>query len=208
MDWKQTTAGVRGGDIEQAFNTISDYISIHDRNFRIVRANDALCKLFHQTEAELIGKTCHSVFHNRGVARSDCPQLRMQQEMVTVPVTEIIDVEHIGQSLLVTCSPVYNGKGEVLGAVHIGRSFTKKQEDVLQVDKTMAEMRKMLVWLKGLGTILTICTSCKNVRNQDGDWDRIEKFMTDTTGVIFNHSMCPRCFGQLFPGAESALTGS
>jgi len=124
------------------------------------------------------------------------------------PVTEIIDVEHIGQSLLVTCSPVYNGKGEVLGTVHIAKNFTKKQEDVQQVDKTMAEMRKMLVWLKGLGTILTICTACKKVRNQDGDWDRIEKFMTDTTGVLFNHSMCPRCFRQLFPGTESTLSGS
>lgn len=206
MDRKQTVAGVGGGDIEQIFNAVSDYISIHDRNFRIVRANAALCNLFKQTEAELIGKTCHSVFHNRCVARSNCPQVRKQQEMA--PVTEIIDVEHIGQSLLVTCSPVYNGKGEVLGTVHIARNFTKKQEDVQQVDKTMAEMRKMLVWLKGLGTILTICTSCKKVRNQDGDWDRIEKFMTDPTGVLFNHGMCPRCFRQLFPGTESTLPGS
>lgn len=197
MNSKQALASIQNFDIEHIFNSISDYISIHDRDFRIVRVNSALCAFFGRSEEELVGSLCYTVFHNRNSNWPNCPQVRLQKEVR--PVTELVDDEHIGMPLLVTCSPVYDEKSELIGVVHIARNITQEQELMREAGETIAELRRTLSWLKGLNGILTICSSCKNIRNPDGDWERIEKFMTDNAGVLFSHGMCPGCFRKLFP---------
>ncbi|SHO50402.1 PAS domain-containing protein [Desulfopila aestuarii] len=200
MSSKQALASIQNFDIENIFNSISDYVSVHDRDFRIVRVNSALCAFLGRREEELIGNLCYSVFHNRESNWPNCPQVRLCKEIR--PVTELVDDEHIGMPLLVTCSPVHDENGELLGVVHIARNVTQEQQQMHEADETIAELRRTLSWLKGLDGILTICSSCKNIRNQDGDWERIEKFMTDNAGVLFSHGMCPGCFRKLFPGVS------
>lgn len=200
MNSKQALASIQNFDIENIFNSISDYISIHDRDFRIVRVNSALCAFLGRSEEELVGNLCYTVFHNRNSNWPNCPQVRLQKEVR--PVTELVDDEHIGMPLLVTCSPVYDEKSALIGVVHIARNITQEQELMREAGETIAELRRTLSWLKGLNGILTICSSCKNIRNPDGDWERIEKFMTDNAGVLFSHGMCPSCFRKLFPGVS------
>jgi PAS domain S-box-containing protein len=204
MNEKQALATIQSFDIENIFNSISDYVSIHDRDFRIVRVNRALSALLGKSEEELVGNFCYTVFHNRDSTWPSCPQARLRKEMK--PVTELVDDERIGMPLLVTCSPVHDEDGELIGVVHIARNVTKEQQQLREAGALIAELRKTLSWLKGLDGILTICSSCKNIRRQDGDWERIEKFMTDNAGVLFSHGMCPDCFRKLFP--EVVLTRS
>ncbi len=45
--------------------------------------------------------------------------------------------------------------------------------------------------LKGL---LPICSRCKKIRNEAGDWERIEVYVRDRSGVEFSHTLCPECF--------------
>ena len=55
------------------FNAIPDLLSIHDKNFRIVRANRAFADFFGMTMAEVIGKTCHEVIHKTKEPIKACP---------------------------------------------------------------------------------------------------------------------------------------
>lgn len=45
------------------FDSITDLISIHDKNFKIRRVNKALANTFGKEPKELIGKTCYELFH-------------------------------------------------------------------------------------------------------------------------------------------------
>ncbi|MCJ7743762.1 MAG: PAS domain S-box protein, partial [Dehalococcoidales bacterium] len=45
------------------FDSITDFISIHDKDNRLVRMNKALADAFKTTPKELIGKVCHEVMH-------------------------------------------------------------------------------------------------------------------------------------------------
>lgn len=195
MNAKIGHAAVAGFDIENIFHSISDYVSIHDREFRIVRANAALCALLGRTEDELVGRACFTIFHNSGSNWPNCPQLRMQEQMA--PITELVEDAHLGVPLLVTCSPVYDENGDLLGAVHIARNVAKEQER--EKEAAIAAMQETLAWLKDQGGILTICSSCKYIRNREGEWERIEQFVAGTTGARLSHGMCPSCFRKLFP---------
>jgi len=198
MNTEQWHARVQWVEIEKIFNSISDLISIHDLDFRIVRANSALCSFLGMTENELIGKTCFSMFHASSVHWPNCPHAGVLVHRA--PVTELIEDDRIGAPLLVTCSPVYDERDRLLGSVHVARDVSKEHHEKQQRETAIARMRETLAWLQGLGRILTICSSCKRICNEEGEWQRFEKYLADHAGTQFSHGMCPSCFRKLFPG--------
>lgn len=58
---------------ENTFDAISDMISIHDKDFNIIRCNKAVIKKLNAEFGDIIGKKCHEVFHGRNDPRMVCP---------------------------------------------------------------------------------------------------------------------------------------
>lgn len=53
--------------------------------------------------------------------------------------------------------------------------------------------------LMDLRSILPICMHCKNIRQDDGYWQRVEKYFSNHVGVDFSHSICPTCVKKFYP---------
>lgn len=186
-----------GFDAETIFHAISDPVSMHDRQFRIVRVNGALCRFLGLAAEEIVGRFCYEVFHGRDDNWPGCPQLQMQQQRA--PVTELIDDPVVGRPLLVTCSPVFGPDSELLGAVHVCRDISGERQRLHDAEKTVARLRKTISWFSDVGGLITICASCRHVQKDDGEWQQLEKLLADNTGILFSHGMCPTCFHHLFP---------
>jgi hypothetical protein len=50
--------------------------------------------------------------------------------------------------------------------------------------------------------LLPICASCKNIRNPDGSWTRIDVYVAEHSAATFSHGLCPGCFARLYPDFE------
>ncbi|NLO97192.1 MAG: histidine kinase, partial [Peptococcaceae bacterium] len=59
----------------------------------------------------------------------------------------------------------------------------------------MIEDISLIVELKGL---IPICASCKRIRDDQGYWNRVEKFIEEHTGAEFTHDICPECIKKLY----------
>ncbi len=114
------------------FDSISDFVSVHDSDFRIVRANKALAALFEKEPRDIIGMPCYELFHGTSEPKSACPHKRMMEEKRAI--TEEVFEEKIGVPLLVTASPIYSEEGDIIGSVHICKDITalKMIEDDLR----------------------------------------------------------------------------
>jgi hypothetical protein len=44
--------------------------------------------------------------------------------------------------------------------------------------------------LKGL---LPICSFCKSIRNQEGEWEHLERYISRRSETEFSHGICPSC---------------
>ncbi len=128
---------------ENTFNSITDYMTIHDKDYRIVKANMALAQKLNTTPDGLKGKTCWQVFHNSNGPCSDCPHA------VTLgtrkPSTLEIEYTSLSGIFLATTFPVFNEKGEIAGTVHVAKDITQEkrlQEKLIQSEK-MAVMGQM-----------------------------------------------------------------
>ncbi|BCR06038.1 hypothetical protein DESUT3_31070 [Desulfuromonas versatilis] len=53
--------------------------------------------------------------------------------------------------------------------------------------------------LKVLSGLLPICSACKKIRNGAGDWEILEKYITERSESAFTHSLCPDCLKQYWP---------
>lgn len=53
--------------------------------------------------------------------------------------------------------------------------------------------------MKYLEGILSVCASCKKVRDTDNHWQPIEAYIRDRSDAEFTHSICPECAAKLYP---------
>ncbi len=50
--------------------------------------------------------------------------------------------------------------------------------------------------LDNLSKIYPICSYCKKVREESGNWVSVEKYVKDVSGATPSHSICPECFNK------------
>ena len=50
--------------------------------------------------------------------------------------------------------------------------------------------------IKTLRGIIPICSYCKNIRDDEGAWDKLEKYITERSDAKFSHGVCPNCMAQ------------
>jgi len=62
--------------------------------------------------------------------------------------------------------------------------------------KARDELAKRIDLLEG---ILPICSFCKKVRNEKGEWVQIESYIKVHSGTEFSHSVCPECAKKHYP---------
>jgi PAS domain S-box-containing protein len=77
----------------------------------------------------------------------------------------------------------------IRGVVINGRDVGKRKPAETEHEHTIA----------GLAGVLPICSSCKKIRDEGGDWEDVEVYIRDHASVEFSHGMCPDCAKRLYP---------
>ena len=62
-----------------------------------------------------------------------------------------------------------------------------------------AQLEEALREIESLSGLLPICAGCKNIRDDDGNWQQVEVYVRDRADVEFTHSLCPSCSVSLYP---------
>ncbi|MFA5180764.1 MAG: PAS domain S-box protein [Syntrophales bacterium] len=76
--------------------------------------------------------------------------------------------------------------------------------DVTERIEAQEALRKAQeVEIKQLQGFLPICAYCKKIRDDEGYWNQVEKYVSDHTGVQFSHGICPACYEKEMNGIES-----
>jgi tetratricopeptide (TPR) repeat protein len=52
--------------------------------------------------------------------------------------------------------------------------------------------------IKLLTGLLPICSNCKKIRDDKGDWEVLEKYITHHSEATFSHGICPDCVEKLY----------
>ena len=61
------------------------------------------------------------------------------------------------------------------------------------------ELANGLAEIKMLRGLIPICMHCKNMRDDEGYWNKLEKYIEDRSDVTFSHGICPECLKKYYP---------
>ena len=83
------------------------------------------------------------------------------------------------------------------------RDNIKELEEARQeLKNTIHELTVALTEVKQLRGIIPICTSCKNIRDDKGLWQKVEAYIEEHSDADFSHSMCPDCAKSFYEELE------
>jgi len=68
-----------------------------------------------------------------------------------------------------------------------------------QLQSEIAERKQLEKERETLSGLIPICANCKKIRNDEGYYEQVEKYIMDHSDAEFSHGICPDCMKKLYP---------
>lgn len=81
----------------------------------------------------------------------------------------------------------------------------QRRRALMQVVASRNELAKALREIRVLRGLLPICMYCKQIRNDAGLWQQIERYISEHSNARFTHGICPDCLRKLHPDAAEGM---
>jgi PAS domain S-box-containing protein len=141
---------------------------------------------------EIVDKLVSDIFPN---------SIEIQKGLETALKGEIFEAEIQldGIWLSIRNIPQRNEANEIIGVAGVATEITKRKLAEAQREKLIGELQDAISKIKVLSGLVPICASCKNIRDDKGYWNQIEKYISEHSEAVFSHGICPDCAHKLYP---------
>ena len=79
------------------------------------------------------------------------------------------------------------------------RQLDETNQHLMKKNQELTKAANEIQLLKG---IIPICAHCKNVRDDKGYWQQVEKYIRSRSDAEFSHGICPDCAKKYYPDIE------
>jgi PAS domain S-box-containing protein len=94
-----------------------------------------------------------------------------------------------------------NGRKVLLAFV---RDISDRKKIENEKEEYVRKLQKAFDEINVLQGIIPICSYCKKIRDDQGYWNQVEKYIAEHTDVMFSHGICPDCKKKHFPETEES----
>ncbi len=77
-----------------------------------------------------------------------------------------------------------------------------KFDGVIVILEDVTSLKNALDEVKTLRGFLPICAYCKKIRDDEGFWQQVEKYVSDRSAAVFSHGICPECARRYYPDMD------
>jgi len=130
----------------QIFNSAPDGMHVIDRDFNVIRANRAYCKLTGKSIEGIQGRKCYEVFSGKPCHTDNCPLARIIRGAERVEI-EVQKIRTDGKVIrcIVTATPFREPGGKLTGIIEVTRDISswKRIEDSLSATAEHLRARNM-----------------------------------------------------------------
>ena len=78
-------------------------------------------------------------------------------------------------------------------------ALSRQVVSLLELRKRSIRLLDALTHMHNMDGILTTCSYCKEVRDAEGEWQHLEKYLSKITDIRFSHGICDVCMEKHFP---------
>jgi len=134
------------------FQAIGHPTVIMDPEYRVIQANQAICRILGKSETELFGKHCYELFHDH---RSEHPPAECPiRKMLISGMVETVEMEMelLGKRFIVSVTPLLDDRGQIQKIIHIATDITylkESEEEKKKLQDRLIQIQKM----EAIGTL-------------------------------------------------------
>ena len=124
---------------EKSFDSITDIVTVQDKDMRILRTNKAACHFFEKTEEELIGQYCYEIFCGASEPCPGCPAVETLHDLCEH--SALITHENLGKIFYMSSSPVFDKDNTIEYVVQFAKDVTEQkrlEQELFQAHKMEA----------------------------------------------------------------------
>ncbi|MBI5664810.1 MAG: PAS domain S-box protein [Nitrospirae bacterium] len=124
-------------DWEDTFNTITDMITIHDKDFNIIRANKAAEKILGLPLMETSRVACYKYYHGTANPPESCPSCQCLK--TGEPSTFELYEPHLNMFLELRAMPRFDRDNKLIGLIHVARDISERKKIEEEIKKAKVE---------------------------------------------------------------------
>ncbi len=130
-------------------------------------------------------------------------EIVMMTAYTSKPLSEIISNIELLHKLLYVRKPFAREEIQQMTIAlvekwNIERELAERNEQLARSEQLLRkELQDALA--KMLGGYLPICAECKEIRDEDGSWSKIDVYIQNHTDAKFTYGICPECKERLYP---------
>lgn len=103
---------------------------------------------------------------------------------------------------------IFDGAGRLIGYANFSRDVTDAIRFAEERDRLIERLQEAVGSVKTLSGLLPICSYCKKIRDDRGQWSQIETYIRKRSEAEFTHSICPECVRKELEGLDKEGTNS
>jgi PAS domain S-box-containing protein len=178
----------------EILDSITDGFAALDSDSRFVYLNTAAGELLQRPPDHLIGKgLCDEIPELCGSFLEDTlRQVRIDHEPVHFEYLYPLSNSPLTNSWFeFHVHPTRNG-----GMTAYFRDVTGRKLAEQRLLETLAQRNEALERVQLLSGLLPICAWCKRIRDDNGNWQQMEAYISQHSHAKFSHGMCPDCLRE------------
>ena len=79
------------------------------------------------------------------------------------------------------------------------RRWRETLRTIIIIENKNREVIDTLEAIKTLEGIIPICMFCKEIRDEEGAWNQLEKYISEHSEAEFSHGICEKCKDKHYP---------
>jgi PAS domain S-box-containing protein len=125
-------------DWEEIFHAITDMITLHDKDFNIIYANEAAKQRLNLPSLESEVQKCFKYYHGTPCPPDGCPSCGCLK--TGEPANFEIFEPHLNMYIEIRSMPRFNKNNELIGLIHICRDVSQRKEQEKEIQMAKDEL--------------------------------------------------------------------
>ncbi len=195
-------------ELRVILDSVPAWVFYKDAGNNFLRVNKAFCDVMGMSREELEGRSCFDLYpreqaeafwrDDQEVMSSGAPKRNIVEPMDSKSGKRWVQTDKM---------PCRDVKGNIIGIIAFCLDITarKNAEDALRAshaeekrmrqeqEQLAGQLKAALAKMRTLDSLLPICAVCKKIRDEKGEWQCMEAYISSRTDTAFTHGYCPEC---------------
>lgn len=186
---------------QQLLDTIPVPIFYKNEKYVYIGCNKSFEEFIGMDRLDIIGKSTYdiappkfaSIYHEKDLELINNPGIQVYEFAVKSKTDDS------NRRVIFHKATFGKPNGQVAGLIGAILDITERKNAEDEKEKLIIQLQEALDKVKLLSGFIPICSSCKNIRDDKGFWNKMEAYISEHSEAEFSHGICPDCAKKLYP---------